>query len=132
MLIVDRLKFGRVEIFVQIGASLFGDSVKSAVDLVEKSVSRQLFAPRRGILSARSTEFVDGDRGKVPVFPDQLQNTIVTRNHPVGPISHYIRHLFKRTHSDSDRIALTTLILQSMYQRLPCFYNRQQLFVVAG
>lgn len=103
-----------VELLVEKGATLISETVEPVVDALQQPVLNQFRAPRGRVLTAGATKVADSLRGKVAAVPDQLQDRVVGRGHPLRALTHLLRRLTCGAHRFTDRECLSPAVNQSI------------------
>jgi len=123
--LVGGLEVAGVEVLVEVGAPLVGEAVEAAVYLGKKSVLHKLAAAGAGVLPDWTAFGFDGGRRKVAVVPDEFQDHVVARDHPVGALAHLVGRCLCSTHILTGSYWFVTVVHQCTDSRPLALYNRQ-------
>ena len=111
LLSVNGVERAGIKLFIKICASVISYAVKAAIYLFEKTIFRQNRHTLTCVLPNWTAEMVDRGWGKIPMIPDQLQDLIIRRSHPLGSLSHVVVLFHNYAHVLSGTQRKTTSIL---------------------
>lgn len=95
-------EFTRVEVLIKVFVASFGDTVEASGDSFEKSIFGELGASVAGVAGSRTAEILNGCRRQVAVLTDELQDSIIGWDHPIGALTHFVRRIWSKGHTNTD------------------------------
>lgn len=119
MMLRIRLEVARVELLVEISAPVVSEAVEAAMNSFEKTVASQHLRPSARVVRCWTPKCFNRPWSQIPFLSDQLQDPIVSWDHPLRRLSHIVCSCGNCAHILPDVVCLDSYPYQTTANTVP-------------